>query len=486
MRFTSRILAGLMAALTAITPLSAADLPELGDVAGNELSQQAEKKIGQQIMLDIRWNDPSYLDDPEVEFYLNQLGGKLAAASSDPGIGFYFFPLNDRMINAFALPGGYIGVNSGLILAAQSEAEVAGVLSHEISHVTQRHIARQIHQEKKMSIPAMLAMAAAMLAARSNSQVSVAAIAASQGAIVQMQLGFSRDFEREADRVGFDTLEKAGFDARGMSNFFERLQKATRVYENNAPVYLRTHPLTTERVSDMQNREQKVRYRQIPDSLEFQLVRAKLRAALGKPVDAVKDYEDLLKEKKFASEPATRYGMAIAYARAKNWEAAERELAVLRKTKLASPMLDRLSAEIRIERGDVAAGLATYREAMARYPLNIALVYAYGDALVAASRFEDLYAFTGKQLQEYPQDVRLYNLQARSAAAIGRRAQQHRATGEAYALQGRTAEAVEQLQFAQRAGDANFYEQSVIDARQRELKKKLEDELKEKRKAQGL
>ncbi|HRE16754.1 MAG TPA: M48 family metalloprotease [Rhodocyclaceae bacterium] len=484
MRFFTRLMVGALALLTALPPLHASDLPELGDAAGDDFSLLTEKRIGHQIMRDIRWRDPSYLDDPEVELYLNQLGGRLAAASSDPAIGFYFFPL-DRMINAFALPGGYIGVNSGLLLAAQSESEVAGVLAHEISHVTQRHIARQIFREKQMSVPAMLAMAVALLAARSNAQIASAAVATTQGAIIQNQLGFSRDFEREADRVGFDTLQKGGFDVRGMSNFFERLQKATRTLENNAPVYLRTHPLTTERISDMQNREQKVRYRQVPDTTEFQLVRAKLRAIDGKPYEAVKIYEELLKEKKYASEPATRYGMAVAYARAKNWEGAERELALVKKAKVVSPMVERMVAQVRIGQGDVAGGLAIYREAMSRYPLNTALVYAYGEALSDAARFDELYTFAEKELQNYPQDVRLYNFQAKAAAALGRRAQQHRSTAEAYALQGQTAAAIEQLQLAQRAGDANFYELSVIDARLRELKRRLEEELKEKRKGNG-
>lgn len=482
MRFSFRFLAGTLALVLAVTPLSANDLPDLGEASSNEFSLLAEKRIGQQIMRDIRWRDPSYLDDPEVELYLNQLGGRLASASSDPAYGFTFFAVDDRMINAFAMPGGYIGMHTGLILAAQSESEVAGVLAHEIAHVTQRHIARQIMREKQMSLPSMLAMALAMLAARSNAQVASAAMATAQGAAIQTQLAFSRDYERESDRVGFDILQKAGFDTRGMSNFFERLQKATRTYENNAPVYLRTHPLTTERISDMQNREQKIRYRQVPDSVEFQLVRAKLRALQGKPTEAVKVYEELLKEKKYASEPAARYGMAVAHARAKAWDAAERELVELRKARLNSPMIERLEAQVRIGRGDLSGGLNAYREAMNRHPLNTPLIYAYGEALNEHGRFEELYAFVERQLQGYPQDVRLFDLQGKASAATGRRSQQHRSAAEVYALQGQTAAAIEQLQFAQRAGDANFYDLSVIDARLRELKRRQEEEIKEKRK----
>jgi len=482
MRLPQRLTVFSLACLLAMPPAPAADqLPELGDVASNELSQSTEKRIGQQIMNDIRWRDPSYLDDAEVEEYLNQLGGHLAAASSDPGIGFYFFPVNDSTINAFAMPGGFIGVNTGLLLAAQSESEVAGVLAHEISHVTQRHIARQISLEKQMSVASMVAMAVALLAARSNGQVASAAVVSAGGAATQAQLGFSRDFEREADRSGFDVLRKAGFDVRGMSSFFERMQRATRVYETNAPVYLRTHPVTVERISDMQNREHGVAYRQVPDSLEFQLVRAKLKAIQGRAPDAVKEAEATLKDKKYANEAAAHYGLAVALSRTKDWAGADRELQAARRLKAVSPMIERLGAEMKINQGDAVAGLAAYKDLAARYPLNHAILYGYGETLQAQHKDAEALAFAEAQLQNYPGDVRLHKLQAASYAALGRRSMQHRALAEVYALQGQTGAAVEQLQLAQKAGDANFYEQSTIDARLRELKQRMADEAKEKR-----
>jgi predicted Zn-dependent protease len=137
-------------------------------VASNDFSLSTEKKIGQQIMHDIRWREPSYLDDADIETYLSQLGNRLAAVSNDPGFGFTFFAINDPNINAFAMPGGYIGVHTGLILSSQTESELAGVLGHEISHVTQRHIARQIYQSKQVGMASMVAMALALLAARSS------------------------------------------------------------------------------------------------------------------------------------------------------------------------------------------------------------------------------------------------------------------------------------------------------------------------------
>lgn len=481
MTLASRFVAAILACSLGLQPLRADELPELGDVASNDLSLSAEKKIGQQIMHEIRWREPSYLQDSDVEAYLNQLGGQLAAVSNDPGFGYFFFPINDPSINAFAMPGGYIGVHTGLVLSAQSESELAGVLAHEISHVTQRHIARQVFQSKKIGMASMVAMGLALLAARSNGQVVGAAIATTQAGAISAQLAFSRDFEREADRQGFDILRKSGFDVRGMSAFFERLQRAVRLYENNATAYLRTHPLTGERLTDMQNREQSVGYRQMPDSVDFQLVRAKLRAMQGMPGEAIKDFETLLSEKKFAAEAATRYGLAYALYRGRDWAGAEREALAARQMKVSAAMLERLLADILVAKGEVGRGLSVYRDAMVRFPLHMGLLYGYGGALIGAHRFEEALRFSEAQLQNYPDDVRLHKMRAESYAGLGRKAQQHQALAQAFALQGQTAAAIEQLQLAQRAGDANFFELSVIDARLRELKRQLAEELKEKR-----
>ncbi|PKO85643.1 MAG: peptidase M48 [Betaproteobacteria bacterium HGW-Betaproteobacteria-12] len=481
MPFAQRLIAGILACSLVVQPLYADNLPELGDVASNDLSLNTEKKIGRQIMNEIRLREPTYLDDSDVEGYLNVLGGKLVAVSDDPGVGFFFFAIADPSINAFAMPGGYIGVHTGLVVTAQTESELAGVMAHEIAHVTQRHIARQVFQSKQLGMASMLAMGLALLAARSSSQVASAAIATTQAGAISARLAFSRDFERESDRLGFDVLRKAGFDVRGMSVFFDRLQRAARHYENNATAYLRTHPLTGERLTDMQNREGDVPYRQVPDSMDFQLVRAKLRAMQGTPAEAVRHFTALLGEKKYASETATRYGLAYALVRGRDWPAAEEQLQAVRAGRPAEPMVERLYAEVRIARGDANGGLTRLREAIQRFPLNQGLLDAYGQALVGARRFEEALRFADAQLQLQPEAVRFYRLRAASHAGLGRGAQQHQALAEVFALQGQTGAAIEQLELAQKAGDANFYVMSAIDARQRELKRLRLEEIKERR-----
>ncbi|MFV0370296.1 MAG: M48 family metalloprotease [Azonexus sp.] len=479
-RLPAAILSCTLALGAVCAPVEAHELPELGDVAGEDLPLALEKKIGQQIMQEIRQREISYLDDYDVEAYLNQLGGRLAGFSKDPGIGFEFFALNDPSINAFAMPGGYIGVHTGLLLAAQSESELAGVLAHEISHVTQRHIARQLYQSKRISIASMVGMALGLLAASSNPQAGAAAVAASQAGVMSAQLAYSRDFERESDRLGFEMLGRAGFDQHGMAHFFERLRQASRLYENNASAYLRTHPLTSERISDMQNRETGLGYRQVPDSLEFHLVRARLRALQGRPDDAVKLFSGQIAERKFTNELAAQYGLAYAHFRARDWAAAQQAIDTARDSAKGAAMPERLAAEVQLAQGKTDEGLRIYRSAMERHPLNRALIYGYADALLQTRQFDPALRFTEEQLRVQPQDIRLHRQRAGAYAGLGKNAMQHRALAEVFALQGQTVGAIGQLELAIKAGDANFYEMSAIDARLRELKLQRLEELKEK------
>lgn len=476
------VLAVLAITLGSAPPATLAeDLPDLGEAARAELSPQTERKIGERILNEIRLREPSYIDDPEVSDYLNQLGNRLVAASSNPAGDCQFFAIRDNTVNAFAMFGGFIGVNTGTILTAQSESELAAVLAHEVAHVTQNHLARQIAREKQQSIATMIAMALAVLAARSNSQAASAAIASAQAGTIQAQLAYSRDFEREADRLGLQTLSNAGYDVRAMGDFFARLQQAGRVYENSAPVYLRSHPLTVERMSDMQNRVDGAVYRQVPDSLDFHLLRAKLRAQMSPAREAANDFAQQLKERKHASEVAARYGLAYALLKAGDVAGAQHELDVLLASKALSPMIVRLAAEAKIAGGNPAAALTLFRQALQRYPQSRALVYGYAEALLGNREYDQGVRFLDAQIQLAASDYKLHGLQAKTFAAAGKRLQQHRAQAEFYFLQGQLGAAVEQLQFAQQSTDGNFFEQSAVDARLRELRKLQAEEAKQKR-----
>ena len=456
------------------------ELPELGDAAHEVLPPQLQRKLGAEFYNEIRLREPTYIDDPEIAGYVNRVGRRLVSASADPNGQFTFFVLRDRQINAFATFGGYVGVNTGLLLAARTESEFAGVLAHEVSHVIQQHLARGIMAAKNQSISSLASLALLLLAARAGGnmgQVAQGAGQAIEAANIQTQLGYSRDFEREADRVGFTSLSKAGYDPKGMADFFERLQKSTALYENNAPVYLRTHPLTTERISDMQGRAQNAPYKQVRDSLEFYLVRAKLRVMESTPQDALAEFETQLRERRFAHESAVWYGVSRAQLRQGRLTDADKSLAQAKKLATANPMFETLAAEIKMAEKDLAAATAIYREAYKRYPTDEAVTLGLVNALQLQGQNEAAVQVLDARLRSGPRDPKLYLLEAQSYAALGKSVQSRRATAEAYALNGQTQAAVEQLELAQREA-RQFQDQSMIDTRLRALRAQLMEERK--------
>src|SRR6266571_6222678 len=420
-----RATAWLIAACVALAPRAfAQNLPDLGSAGDSVLSPQMERRLGESIVRDIRFREPAYIDDPEISEYLGNLGAQLTQVTAGARHDFEFFALRDPAINAFALPGGFVGVHTGLINAADTESELASVLAHEISHVTQRHIARMIGQQQQMQIPVMAAIAAAILLGRSRPDLASGAAAAAQAGAVQAQLSYSRDFEREADRVGLQALNAAGFDARAMAVFFEKMQRSARVSDDGSiPGYLRTHPVTTERIADAQNGAASMPYRQHLDSQEFQLVRAKLRADAGEARDAVEHFESSIREQRYASEAAAHYGLASALLRARRAREADAEVRRLRGAGGSDPMIETLAARVKQALGEPAAAAALLADARARYPYSNPVLYAYAAAL---------------------QDT------GRNAEALAMLA--------------------EPLRLARSAGDGDFYQLSVVDARLKDLR----------------
>jgi predicted Zn-dependent protease len=470
-RAAFRVMALLCAGLIALAPRAGAQsaLPDLGSVGDLELSPQQERRLGESIVRDMR-RDPQFIDDPELSEYLGTIGARLSQAMGARQ-DFEFFGVRDPTINAFALPGGFVGVHTGLLAAADTESELASVLAHELSHVTQRHIARMLGQQKQMQLPVLAAMAAALLLGRSRPDLAGGATAAVQAGAVSTQLSYSRDFERDADRTGLQALVAAGYDPRAMAAFFEKMQRSQRVSDDGTlPGYLRTHPVTTERIADAQNRVSALPYKQTPDSAEFHLIRAKLRAEGGDAQDTVTLFERAVNEKRYANEAAARYGLVSALLRARRAKAADVEMAKLRATGVSSPMIDALEARVRQANNDVAGAEKVLAQARTRYPTSRALLYAQVGVLQDASRNDRAIALLNDAVRNAPGDPRLRALQSRSYAALGKRLLQHQAQGEYYALQGSLPAAIEQLQLARGAGDGDFYQLSVVDARLKELR----------------
>jgi len=466
----------LAASLAAGAPgarAQADNLPRLGDASSEDLTPAAERRLGEAIMRELR-RDASVSNDVELNDYLNRLAATLTATASAGGQSFELFLVLDPTLNAFALPGGFIGVHSGLIVAAQTESELASVLAHEIGHVTQRHIARMLSEQRVSSLTVMAAMVLAALAARSNPQGAMGIATMAMGAQQQQMLSFSRDAEREADRIGIETLRQAEFDPNGMVAFFGRLQQATRIHESSAPVYMRSHPLTAERIADMQARVQDGRYRQRPDSVDFRLARAKLRALASPGVDGLRSaraqFERQLRERTTPDEAASWFGVAAAALAQRDYPAAERAIAQTRaRLSESHPFVERLAAEARLRAGDAAAALAIAETAAVRFPGARALVHLQAEAMLAMRDFEQAAAFLQDQLAVYRSDPALWRLLSQARYGSGKPALAHRAAAEEYALIGGWLAAIEQLRLAQRAGNLDFYTASQIDARIKEL-----------------
>jgi predicted Zn-dependent protease len=490
-RITAFAAAFLISAQSLLAPAAAQNLPNLGGSEREDLSPIMERKLGEQIMRDIR-RDRDYLNDAPTLEYLNGFGNSLVAARpevrGEAGYDFFFFPVRDPSLNAFALPGGFIGVHSGLMLAAQSESELASVLAHEIGHVSQRHIARMLGNQKQDMLIPLAAMVLGALAASKSPDLAMASMMGGQGYAIQRQLNFSRDAEREADRVGLQILGEGGFDTSGMVAFFGRLQNASRNYNDGAPAYLQSHPLTTERIADIQSRIRDQRYKQRADSIEFQLIRARLRVLQDPSAQGLRDsavaFENQLLLKSRVQTAAAKYGLSMIALRQDD---PKKALALVDEARTAalkdSAPIAALAIEARMAGGQPAEALKQAQAARAAFPVSRGFAMQYADALIASGRNDDAVDFLRDQAQLYRSDIDVQDHLAKAYSAQGRQALQHLALAESYALKGALPAALDQLQIARRASDASFYDQSIIDAREREFQERRREELKESKEA---
>src|SRR5574337_333065 len=443
-----------------IRPAAAQTLPDLGDISQVSLSPIQEKKLGEEVMRQLRASG-QYLDDPEVNDYLNLLGHRLIAASTDVHTDFTFFAVNSPEINAFALPGGFVGVNVGLILMTQSESELASVLAHEITHVTQHHIARSIAAQKDSMLLSLAGLALAVLAARggaSSGDAATAAIAGSQALAIQHQINFTRTQEAEADRIGFQRLVAAGFDPTSMATMLERLQKATRFAEGDVPAYLQDHPVTYERIAEAKARAANVPYRQVADSLDYDLVRALLRSYQGSPHDAVKYFDDAIAQHRYNNAVATRYGLVAVLLRTHDKARMTKALAELEKIAPPHPMIDAIAGHILEQTGNLTAAIERFRTGVGRNP--------------EAAKFIE------RQIDRFPNDGPLQLIAARVYAAQNKEMLSHMHQAEYYAWQGNLKGAIDQLQIAAKDRDGDFYQASMVDSRLREYKREAAEQTK--------
>ena len=303
------------------------NLPDLGASAQGVVSTVEEERLGREFMRNVRRALP-VMDDPLLQEYIQDLGGRIAPYAHPNGRRFHFFLIDQPVVNAFAGPGGYIGVYTGLVLTTESEDELASVVAHEVAHVTQQHLLRSIEDAKRMSGPmAALLLAAVILGASVSSDLGVAAALGTQAATAQHQINFTRANEKEADSIGIQALAAAGFDPSAMARFFQRLARNSRLYENNAPEFLRTHPVTTNRIADALARATRYPHPRPHDQSAYFLVRATLRErSFAQAADALRFFAEALKKGRYRDKDAWTYGLALAQLRNRQPEAVRRTL----------------------------------------------------------------------------------------------------------------------------------------------------------------
>ncbi len=497
----TRALALFLACLFAAPLPAQVRLPSLGESASEDFSVGTERRTGEQIMREIR-RDPDYLDDPVLLEYLQSIWQPLVAAARELGnvapeidqqFAWESFLVRDRAVNAFALPGGYVGVNLGLIAITSTPDELASVLAHELSHVTQRHIARSIGNSSKSSMVAMAALILAILAASrsNNTDVANAALMTGQAAAIQGQLNFSRDVEREADRMGFGLLQPAGFGSAGMAAMFEKLDAASRLNDNGSFPYLRSHPLTVERISEARSRALFAGPAgRVHPSLLHQLMQVRARVLMDpdpQQLHRLQDQPGGLPGAPLKERLAAAYGASLAASLTRNHALAERAatdaLALAQQASPREPGAERavrlLQAQVRLERGDAKAALAALDalppEAQARAPLLmraqaiVDLQRQGGGAGLLRESTETLQTWVA----EHPHDAGAWSLLSSSAEAAGLKLRALRAGAEARAALGDLNGAIDRLRAAQTAARSasgpDFIEASVIDARLRDL-----------------
>ncbi|MBQ4853108.1 M48 family metallopeptidase [Rhodanobacter sp. B2A1Ga4] len=484
-------------------------LPDLGSSANALISPQEAQDYGASMLRQMRALD-MVVDDPLLDDYINDLGYRLVASSDKPKEHFAFFIVKDQEINAFAAPGGYIAVNAGLITITRDESELAGVVAHEIGHITQNHLQRAFEDSKKDApLMALVLLGAIAAGASSHSgDAPMAVLAGGQGLIAQKSINFTRKDEIEADRVGIQTLARAGFDPNAMAGFFQRMQDVMSAGAGgeDVPALLQTHPVTTMRISDAKARAgaliaaQKLRpagtamdklqwekstapiaFVKDPATLvaapasgsldNYALMRERVRVLAGDATKLATYYGASLQTRPEFDTPANRYGYALALTRSGRGAAAAEQLQPLLQAHPESLVLQLALADAHLQAGQRAAALAAYAGLNTQSPRNRAVALAYAKALTAGGdrRQAHLAADLLRPLLDNASEPEIYSTYARASDKAGDSVRAGEAFADASYYSGRPYDAMEQLKRLLKRDDLDYYARVRIQARIAEL-----------------
>jgi beta-barrel assembly-enhancing protease len=457
-----------------ITHADPEDLPDIGSPAQTMLTLEDEYQIGRMIVRGLRDQD-QILEDPEVTEYIRSLGYKLSSQAHDGAQRFNFFMVRDNGINAFALPGGFIGVNTGLLLKTDKESELAGVLAHEIAHVTQRHIARSIAAQSRSSLVSTAAMLAAILvgAAAGGGDAAMAGVAAAQSLAIQQQISFTRSNETEADRVGLGLLARSGFDPNGMPAFFETMSRLAGSSETNIPEMLRTHPMSSTRIAETRERATQLDVKPEAPSPSYAITRERLRV-LSTPAgeDPRRYYGQIIGNEPDAS-PAQIYGQALALMMAGQ---PAKSVPIFERLRAADPTILQYHTALgqaQLQAGDGKASLQTLQRARELFPRNVAVTIRYAESLMQLGDSKKAHEILLDLFNTVPPTPEQAKLTAMAANAAGDVADSYFYMSEYHILSGDLLLAVSQLQLALQVPKISEVQRARFEARLDEIQQAL-------------
>ena len=461
----------LISILWCLTLSANQDLPTFGDSTSGIISLEQEHKLGQQFLRAVRAQAPT-LDDPVLQDYLEHLIYRLASHSQLTDRRLNLVIIRNKSLNAFAAPGGIVGVHDGLFHYAQTMHEMSAILSHELAHLSQRHFARRAAESKKGSAITIAGLlAAAVLAATAGGDAALAAMTSSRGLAQSQSLKYSRDREAEADRVGIYTLDNADMDPRAMAYMFERLQQTSRYSTgNNIPEFLRTHPVTNDRIADSYNQTQSYPKKQFPLDLEYQLMRARVRAITsGNPSDEAKRFADgVSKASNEIHRTANRYGLVITLTMSQGFDKARKHVAMLRDQHPLNIPFRIAEADIYTRAQQPEIALDLLKAALEVSPNNYPLSSEYAQTFIAARKPHSALDVLIPMSVDRPNDEYIWYLLAEAYGLANNIPGVHESRAEYFVLNGNYDQAIKQLGYALPLVRQNFQKTARI-------KQRLED-----------
>ncbi len=469
--------------LLALTPFSRAiaqsDLPELGDSATQHLNKKQEQQIGRDFFRQLLASN-RFIADPEIQHYLNELGRQVGKNAALHGTTLHFNLLEENELNAFAVPGGYITFHSGLVLATDSESELASVMGHEIAHLSQRHLPRMLAKAEAAKLPTTAAIIASILI---GGQVGVAGVTLANASVLSNQLAYSREFEKEADAIGMQLLAQSGFDTRSMAAFFNKLQRFNAITSKDVPEFLRSHPLSYSRIAEAESRQNSFDLTEHEDSFAFYLTQAKIRALYAdRPEVAAQVLQSLVDDSEGIERDASVYGLSLAKMRVRDYAGAMVTLAPMAEKYPRIPAIQIALSEVERKSGATAVAVNRMAQLRSENPKLNYITHYYLAALLDDKNAAEAKKIARYQLRRNPNEFSLYRTLSKANVELGELAEAHQADGEYLAALGYYPSAIASMKLALRDNKSSgqYFSQS-ISARIKQLERLAEQAKKNKK-----